>query len=162
MTRDEFTQALKQDLQRRGIPFDPQQIPAFVESIWSAVEADPDPARWASALPHIEGGQIMPGSPEDQRLMLAAQQDFLHRLHYEMAKAIEANPAFHGCKTHFDVVCRILELGGEEGFLRFLHSAAENVGRPLTESHIARCIDAVRRKDQTAYEAAFNAACGGP
>ena len=161
MTRDEFTRRLGHEMQRRGIPHDPQRLPDLVESIW-AVEGDPDPARWAEAWPHLAAGSIVPGSAEDQHAMLGAQQDWLQGIRYEQARAIESTPAFQGCKTTLDVYCRILELGGEPALRRCLLSRiGENANRPNAEAHLSRCVDAIKRRDWVAFEAAFDDAYWG-
>jgi hypothetical protein len=48
MTQADFTTALEQELQRRGIPFDRSALTAFVDHHWPEVQQNPNPARWAS------------------------------------------------------------------------------------------------------------------
>lgn len=55
--------------------------------------------------------------------ILGASQDWLHRLRYDLAKAIEGSPAFQGCKSAFDVLCRLLELRDEETLRRGIRNA---------------------------------------
>jgi hypothetical protein len=55
MTREEFTKAFDQELRLLGVPITPEGARAVVERAWPVIAADPNPARWARAFPHIEG-----------------------------------------------------------------------------------------------------------
>ena len=48
MPPDEFAEALREELARRGGHFDPDDVARFVLSAWPRIAADPDPARWRS------------------------------------------------------------------------------------------------------------------
>ena len=47
MTEQEFAEALRQELARRGGHFDPADVWAFVESQWHRIRKDPEVRRWA-------------------------------------------------------------------------------------------------------------------
>jgi hypothetical protein len=50
MTVAEFVQALEDDLQLHGVPFDRADLLAFVVSAWPLIEDDPDVGRWVGAF----------------------------------------------------------------------------------------------------------------
>jgi hypothetical protein len=48
MTQPDFTLALEQELQLRGIPFSRADLLAFVASVWPLAQDEPDPVTWAN------------------------------------------------------------------------------------------------------------------
>ena len=58
MTRDEFTEALEQELRLRGGAFSRADLLVFVDSAWPLIEDDPDPARWAREYLDVVGALI--------------------------------------------------------------------------------------------------------
>jgi hypothetical protein len=55
MTQADFTQALEQELQLCGRPFDRGDLLTFVADVWPLAEDDPDPVRWSREF--LEAGQ---------------------------------------------------------------------------------------------------------
>jgi hypothetical protein len=56
MTQTDFTQALESKVQLQGLPFDRAALLAFVASVWTLTEDDPEAARWAEAF--LEAGSV--------------------------------------------------------------------------------------------------------
>jgi hypothetical protein len=63
MTPADFTTALEQELQRRGVPFDRGALPPFVERHWPELQGNPNPSRWASrfVMAQVDGAGMAKG-----------------------------------------------------------------------------------------------------
>jgi hypothetical protein len=59
VTRDEFTQALEQDLRSRGAPFDPGRLTVYVETCWPLIQDNPDVGYWADRF--LEAQRLLAG-----------------------------------------------------------------------------------------------------
>jgi hypothetical protein len=160
MTREEFTKAFQQQLQLLGVPFTAEEARAVVERSWPVITADPSPARWARAFPHVEGGRVVCGPAADLQALGAAVQGSLHKDLYDLAKAIEANPAFFGSRALFNVARRVLSLWGEEALMSHLRAvlSAARYGRGVADADLVRGREAVKGDDA----AAFGQLLGGP
>lgn len=58
MTRDDFSSALEQELQLRGVGFSRADVQEFVATVWPLAQENPDPAWWAQEFIETERGTM--------------------------------------------------------------------------------------------------------